>query len=187
MERTYLSNTSDWALQFDDQDVRGYEAVDPDGNHVGEVAHMIVNPDEERVDAIVLEDGTEYPARDISIGDGVVYLTAGHADAVIDRDTYGYVSRRELKASGSYQDHRDDFRGHYETTYAETDASFEDVEPAYRYGYETAYEDDFRNRPYSDAEGDLRSRFETQLSDYHYEGLREAVRYGYATARGDRR
>ena len=82
MSRIALSDSGDWKLEFpDDQDVRGYRAVDADGNAVGVVDSMIVNTEMERVDSIVLEDGTEYPAADLSIGDDVVYLTTVGAGA----------------------------------------------------------------------------------------------------------
>ena len=62
MSRIALSDAGDWKLEFpEDQDIRGYRALDADGNQVGIVDTMIVNTEEERVDAIVLDDGTEYP------------------------------------------------------------------------------------------------------------------------------
>lgn len=71
-----LSKTDDWSLSFDDQDVRGYEAVSADGRPTGRrVTDLILDTDAERVASLVFDDGTEYPADDASIGDGVVYLT----------------------------------------------------------------------------------------------------------------
>ncbi len=190
MKRVPLSNTGTWELSFDDQDVRGYEAVDADGNHVGEVDQMIVNTDKKRVDAIVLEDGTEYPARDISIGDGVVYLTSVVSDDVSESvtvyDDYGHVVEREDIEADSYDEYASDFRTHYKTAYAATGNDFDTYDPAYRFGYETAYDEDYRDRPYTEAETDLERSYTKEYPNSSYDDVRDAVRYGYASARGDR-
>lgn len=190
MTRVPLSNTGSWELSFDDQDVRGYEAVDADGNHVGEVDQMIINTEKKRVDAIVLEDGTEYPARDISIGDGVVYLTAAVPDDVKESvtvyDDYGHVVERDDVDADPYDDYISDFRTHYKTAYAATGNDFNTYDPAYRFGYETAYDESYRNRPYTEAESDLERNYAKQYPNSRYDDVRDAVRYGYASARGDR-
>jgi len=190
MARVPLSNTGSWELSFDDQDVRGYEALDAEGNHVGEVDRMIVNTDEKRVDAVVLNDGTEYPARDVSIGDGVVYLTAtvpeNMAESVTVYDDYGHVVERETVQEGSYDDYADAFRSHYSNAYAATGNEFDYYDSSYRYGYESAFEDSYRDRPYAEAEADLERDYVTRYPDRRYDEVRDAVRYGYASARGDR-
>jgi hypothetical protein len=184
MSRIALSDTGDWRLKFpDDQDVRGYTAVDADGNRIGIVDTMIVNTTEERVDAIVLEDGTEYPARTVSIGDGTVYLTgvaAGGSAKVYD--DYGHVVRRERRTDADLAAHTDAFRTHHESSYGTAAGSYEAREPAYRYGYERAHSDDYRNRPYLDAEDDLRTGYGSQGADRDFDADREAVRYGYTRA-----
>ena len=96
MARLLLSDTDDWTLEVeDDQDVRGYRVVDIDGADTGRtVDDMIVDTDAELVDAVVFSDGTEYPTRELSIGDGVVYATdvrVAGARHVGDIDGYGRV------------------------------------------------------------------------------------------------
>jgi len=190
MARVPLSNTGSWKLSFDDQDVRGYEALDAEGNHVGEVDRMIVNTDEKRIDAIVLEDGTEHPARDVSIGGGVVYLTATvpeHAEQVVAADdNYGRVVERERVKPSSYSEYADDFRTHYGETYAATGNEYDYYKQAYRYGYESAHEDVYRDRPYAAAEQDLKRSYASRYPKGNYAEVRDAVRFGYASARGDR-
>jgi hypothetical protein len=193
MSRIALSDSGHWHLKFpDDQDVRGYRALDKDGNPVGVVDTMIVNTDEKRVDAIVLEDGQEFPARNISIGDGVVYLTGTVAGddadgSVTVYDDYGHVVRREEVGDPDYDAHADAFQTHYTSTYGSGDGSYEDYEPAYRYGYESAYSDDYRNRAYLDAEDDLRTGYSSRYSDRDYDTDRDAVRYGYTRAQHSER
>ncbi len=186
MSRIALTNTGDWELKFDEQDVRGYEALDADGNHVGEVDAMIVNTDERRVDAIRLKDGTEYPATDISIGDGVVYLTSVVPDEVNETvtvyDDYGHVVEREQVERLGSDVYADDFRAHYAETYANSGDDFSTYEPAYQYGHETAHADSFRNRTYTEAESELESDYARRYPDSSYNEIRDAVRYGYTRA-----
>ena len=195
MSRITLSNTGDWKLEFEDQDVRGYRAVDEDGTPIGTVDAMIINTEEERVDAIVLEDGTEYPAADISIGDDVVYVTGVHAGAAAgaaattDADVNetvrvygdsGQVVRREQVEDGDYDAHVDAFRTHHSASYEGTE--FDDYDPAYRYGFDTAHDDDYRNRSYVDAEDDVRTGYGSAHADRDYDSDRDAIRYGYTRA-----
>ena len=193
MARTALSNTGDWALEFpDDQDVRGYRVVDNDGDDTGlTVEEMVVDTDQEMVDAIILSDGTEYPARDISIGDGVVYTTAEAVEGTRragDIDRFGAtvpnsgVRVYDDDVAGEYDS---DYRTHYEGTYASTDRDYdEDLSHAYRYGTESAHGDDFRNRGYLDAEDDLRTGYSSRHTDRDFDSDRDAIRYGYNRARG---
>lgn len=184
MSRITLSNTGDWELKFDEQDVRGYEALDADGNHVGEVEAMIVNTDERRVDAIVLEDGTEYPARDLSIGDGVVYLTTIVPDDITETvkvyDDYGHVMSRARVSDGDFDAYADDFQTHYGQTFGE--GEFSTYEPAYRYGYDAAYTENNRNRTFIDAESELEADYVRKYPDSDFQAMRDAIRYGYTRA-----
>ena len=195
MSRIALSDSGDWKLQFpDDQDIRGFRALDKDGTPVGVVDTMIVNTDEERVDAVLLEDGTEYPARDLSIGDGVVYLTAvdagavdaGAVDASADVDgevrVYGDNGRvlRSEPIGGDYDAHADAFRTHHGSAYGT--GTYEDYEPAYRYGFESAHEDEYRNAAFVDDEDRLKATYGSRHADRDYDADRAAIRYGYTRA-----
>lgn len=191
MSRITLSNTGSWDLKFDEQDVRGFDALDAEGNRIGKVDNMIVNTDEKRVDAIVLEDGTEYPARDMSIGDGVVYLTTilpeDVAKTVTVYDNYGHVIEREYVDEADFESYADDFQSHYATAFADTEHDYDQYDPAYRYGYEAAYEDNYRDRPYSDVESDLERDYTSRYPNSDFDEVRSAVRYGYSYAqRGSR-
>lgn len=191
MSRITLSNTGDWKLEFpDDQDVRGYRVVDKDNNDTGlTVEEMIVDTDQEMVDALVFSDGTEYPARDISIGDGVVYATADVIDGArraSEIDGYGSTVPNTAR---EYDDdvvvsYDQDYRGHYETAYADADRAYDDdLAHAYRYGTESAHHGDYRNRGYLDAENDLRTGYTARHAGRDFDADREAIRYGFNRAR----
>lgn len=191
MSRIALSRTGDWRLEFeDDQDVRGYRVGDKDQNDTGlTVEDMIVNTDQEMVDAVVFSDGTEYPARDLSIGDGVVYATAGVVGGTrraSEIDRYGSVSRNDghTYTDDVIVDYDPDYRGHYEG--AGDGRRYDDVVYAYRFGTVAAYHDDYRNRAYLDAEDDLRTFYGTEHADRDFDADRDAIRYGYHRARRGR-
>jgi uncharacterized protein (TIGR02271 family) len=69
-----LSRLDDWELENDDQDLRGNYLKDYDGNRIGQIDEMIVDTDQQRVVAVRLEDGTEYPVSSLELRDGDAYL-----------------------------------------------------------------------------------------------------------------
>ena len=192
MSRIALSDTGDWKLEFpDDQDVRGYRVVDKHHTDTGlTVEDMIVDTDQEMIDAVVFSDGTEYPARDLSIGDGVVFATADTVEngrLTSDIENYGRVTRHDGR---DYDDdviveYDPDYRAHYETAYGSGSRSYDDdLVHAYRYGTKAAYHGDYRNRAYLDAEDDLRTGLASAHGDRDFDAHRDAIRYGYTRARG---
>ena len=201
MTRVSLSDTSDWQLSNDDQDIRGFEALNGAGDMIGIVDSLLVDTDAELVTTIVLDNGTEIPVADVTIGEGVVYTegsvpgaaTAGVAAAgmATDSDSVrsgvtvfddgGRVVRRErVEGAGTDTDAHDaDFREHHTTAFGASGRSYDDVSEAYRHGYTSAHADDNRNRSYADAEAGLRSGYPDGRD---FDADREAVRYGYGRA-----
>lgn len=191
MSRIALSDTSDWQLQFKEQDVRGFDVVGSDGERLGTVSEMIADTEQECVTSLVLSDGSEIPADDVSIGDGVVHLThtpdaLTHPEAQPYRDRSQVQRRSTPPAQADYDSHSEAFRRHHEQHYAQSGTPFEDAEPGYRFGYETAHQAEFRNRRYAEAESELESSYRQQHPDRDYEGAREAVRFGYGRAHYNR-
>ena len=70
MTRKPLSQLDDWGLVHEDQDLRGRKLLDERGAPIGTVTEMIVDTDEQLVEAVVLDNGAEYPARDFRLRDG---------------------------------------------------------------------------------------------------------------------
>lgn len=69
-----LSKLSKWELVQPEQDIRGWEVHDRNGQKIGRVDDLLVSTDTELVEVVRLEDGQEFPTRDIEIGNRVVYL-----------------------------------------------------------------------------------------------------------------
>ncbi len=185
MSRISLSDTGDWQLVNDGQDIRGYQVVDSNGQPVGVIASMIVDTDSELVSTLVLDTGTEVPTADVTIGENVVYLGTALAGAearegVTVFDDGGRVVRREDAAEmADFDTYGDDFRAHHTATYGPAGRAYDDDLDAYRYGYTAAHGDPYRNRGYMDAEDELRKGY-TMGNDFDAD--REAVRYGYDRA-----
>ena len=100
-----LNATDDWQLEFEDtQDIRGFQVLGQDGNVTGHtVADLHIDTEAERVALVETSDGKHYPAVDISIGDGVIYVTGDYAvndEQTVRRATeierYGTVVRRPV-------------------------------------------------------------------------------------------
>ena len=76
MPRTLLSQTHDWELVDRRQDVRGRPLLGADGEPLGTIADLLIDSDEQCIVALVLEDGREYPLRDVELTDEAVVLQA---------------------------------------------------------------------------------------------------------------
>ena len=60
-------------------------------------------------------------------------------------------------------DDDDLYRGHYDSTYASTGDKYEDLKPAYSYGSEMRRSDLYRNQPWDDVEGSLRTGWDNRI------------------------
>ena len=186
MERVSLSDAGDWQLVNDSQDIRGYNVVDAAGQPVGTVEALLLDTERELVTTLVLDNGTEIAAADVTIGQDVVYLDAEVASAAEESvtvfDDSGHVVRRESVDDADFDAYADDFRAHHETTYGTAGRAYDDDAEAYRYGFDRAHDDTYRNRAYGDAEADLRTGYASDAAGRDFDADREAVRYGYGRA-----
>lgn len=190
MGRFVLSRADDWGLVHEDQNIRGWPVVDAAGNEVGTVEELIANTDSELVESVVLDNGQEYPARDIEIADGVVYVegattTGTDAGPVVKKYHNTRVRRLEEGdgAPASYEGYRDSFREHYGTTYGTTDRSYDYYEPAYRWGYTYGTSGDYRGRNYAELEPEMRRRYEEEHGRGTWERVKDAVEHAFHRAR----
>ena len=79
MTHQLLSQTEDWELENDDQDLRGRTVVDEQGQRLGTVNDMIVDTDTESIDRIVLDDGSEIDVRSVTVGADTLTVATGQA------------------------------------------------------------------------------------------------------------
>lgn len=74
MAKATLSELDEYELVNESQDVRGWPLVDEGGNKLGTITEFIADTDSEYVTSLVIDDGNQVAARDVSIGDNVVIL-----------------------------------------------------------------------------------------------------------------
>lgn len=74
--KTYadLAELDDYELVDEDQDLRGHALKSTDGRTLGTVQRMLVDPDRDRVAALVLDDGHGIPVSEVEIRDGDAYI-----------------------------------------------------------------------------------------------------------------
>lgn len=101
MAHVLLSETDDWTLVNDDQDIRGRDLLDAAGLRIGQIRDMVVNTETEHVDEVILEDGTRHPAADLDIEGEAVYLRG--AGTTEGRQPYRYegVQRSDAVIGGT--------------------------------------------------------------------------------------
>ena len=88
---------------------------------------------------------------------------------------------RDNEASGAM-----DFRGDFQTRYAGSTRSYDDVAPAYRYGATLASDQRYANRSWDDIETGARSDWQTRYPDSTWEEAKAAVRHGWEKVTGKR-
>lgn len=69
-----LSEQDDYDLVNSEQDCRGWLVHDGSGTAIGRVREMIVDTEHERVSHLILEDGAEIPARQVSLTNNTVVV-----------------------------------------------------------------------------------------------------------------
>ena len=201
MTRVSLSAAGDYRLVNDEQDIRGRTVVDGTGQPLGTVGSMLLDTDQEHVTALVLEDGTEIPMKDVTLGDDVVYDDAGgttagagasagsgRPGAAVFADG-GRGVRRERVADtddASAHDasvHGADFQAHHASTYGASGRTYAQMQPAYADGLtaRSAYDGDFDTH-----EASMRSDYESRhggSGDSMWDDVKDAVRHGFTRAR----
>lgn len=90
------------------------------------------------------------------------------------------VEVEQLGAGSNLDD--DYYRQHYSSTYGSTGRDYDTYKPAYSYGSQMRNSDMYRNRPWDDAESDLRSDWESRnagRTGSTWEDIKGAVRHGW--------
>lgn len=89
MARFILAQDSGWRLEDARQDIRGWPVRDATGRELGTIRSLVADDRTRRVESVVLTNGTEIPARDLDLGNGVVYVRSGRPDGSARRSPYG--------------------------------------------------------------------------------------------------
>lgn len=180
-----LSDLHGWKLVHAEQDIRGWPVQDAAGKKIGTVDDLLVSTDTELVELIRLDNGKEYPARDIEIGERMVFLDRAETSTAADTGSVVKVyGDAKVRRDTEFVKHVDAFRTHHASTYGATGHDYATYEPAYRYGYAAGTEDRYRGRDYSDLENDLRRDYETRHGEGKWNQHHQAVRHAFDRGRG---
>ena len=115
---------------------------------------------------------------EVVVGKTATTSTQQVSDTV--RNTVVEVEREGQDASAM------DFRSDFQTRYAGTNRSYDDVAPAYRYGATLAADQRYANRSWDDIESSARSDWETRYPNSTWEETKAAVRHGWEKVTGKR-
>ena len=77
-----------------------------------------------------------------------------------------------------------DYRSHYQANLANTGASYEDYEPAYRYGYGMRTDSRYANRAWNDVEGEAQRDWSSHNPNGNWEKFKLAVKHGWDSMTG---
>jgi uncharacterized protein (TIGR02271 family) len=112
--------------------------------------------------------GKEVTQRSEQIND-----TVRHTDVQVEN--LGASSNSSLGSDDSY------YRTHYDSNFASSGSSYDDLAPAYRYGTDARSNEKYRNRDWNDIESDLHSDWDTRYgnSGSTWEKAKAAVRHGW--------
>ena len=188
MARFSINQSDDWHVVYGNQDVRGWPVQDAAGETVGHVSDLIADTDSKLVETVELDNGTEYPARDVELGDGVVFLEgvpeeAAGSEPVVKIYDEAAVRRREEGGATGFAKYEPGFREHYSTTYGETEKEYGHFHPAYRLGYDYGMLDGYRDREWNAVESEIQSDYEDRYGKGTWGDVSEAARHAFRRAR----
>ena len=172
-------------LSVDDETLIGLDVVDINGQKLGIVAEVEEVRGTRRV---VLNRGTAYP---------LYAMTVGAEALIVDRAAMNEANEGVVDASdpdarppeaiaAGPEGYVQDFRAHFDATYAGAESQFTSYEPAYKFGYGLGGTERNQQRSFEDVEDEIRAKFEEVEPHVNYAHVREAVRYGYERIQEDR-
>lgn len=84
-----LRELDDYQLENSEQDLRGHALFTNEGERLGTINRMLVDPDRDHVAALVLEDHRYVPVSEIEIRNGDAYIDP------VEADGFGTAPKRE--------------------------------------------------------------------------------------------
>lgn len=100
MTHELYSETNNWEVENDEQDVRGWNVVDEQGQQLGTVRDMYVDTQTETIDRLVLDNGSEVDVSTVRVDDGTIRIAGGMA-------SMAGADRQEMSGSAALADRSD--------------------------------------------------------------------------------
>lgn len=77
-----------------------------------------------------------------------------------------------------------DFRKHFDTHYAASGASYENLAPVYEFGFQMANDPNFHGRKFHDVESEIKKAYLRRYPDSNWDTIWDALFYGWEKAGG---
>jgi uncharacterized protein (TIGR02271 family) len=100
MTHELYSESDNWEVENDEQDVRGWNVVDEQGQQLGTVRDMYVDTQTETIDRLVLDNGSEVAVSSVLVEDGTIRVAGG-------LDSMAGADRQEMSGSAASADRSD--------------------------------------------------------------------------------
>ena len=187
MARFSINKSDDWHVQNNGQDIRGWPAYDAAGAEIGHVSDLVADTESEVVETVVLNTGSEYPARDVELSDGAVYVEgfpeeSAEAEPVVKVYDKAEIQERKPGSATGFDEYEPAFREHYETTGGKKEQEYSHYHPAYRVGYDFGMLDDYRGKSWDEAESDIRRHYEETYGEGTWDEVKGAARHAFEHA-----
>jgi uncharacterized protein (TIGR02271 family) len=128
----------------------------------------------ETVEEPVVEK-TAHVVEEVVIGKEATERTETIDDKVRRTD----VEVEQLSGQPMRQFTDDDFRSHWNSTYAQSGGTYEDYAPAYQYGTSIGANERYKGRAWPDIETDVRTDWESKHPTSAWQKFKDAVRHGW--------
>jgi hypothetical protein len=99
------------------------------------------------------------------------------------KEAVQYAWERFMRWAKGFGDYRRDFQQHYDRHYQDSPRTYADYEAAYSYGHTLAVDENYRGRPWSEIEPDVRARWE-EKNEGTWEEFKDAVRHAWDAITG---
>jgi hypothetical protein len=121
--------------------------------------------------------------KDVEERDETIRDTLRRTDVEVEE--YG-AGRMQTSGTADFTGSEDYFRNHFQTTYAGTDYTYDQVRPYYEYGYGLAGEERYRGRIWQEVEMAARQDWERSHPDSLWDDIKDAIRAGWESVQGRR-
>jgi uncharacterized protein (TIGR02271 family) len=91
-----------------------------------------------------------------------------------------------MAGSRDFSAYENDFRTYYTSNWAGSGMTYDQYAPGFRYGYDLASNNTYRNRRWSDIEGDARRDWESRYPGTAWDRIKSAVQYSWEKVTGQR-
>lgn len=159
-----------WLEKLPVPDIRNWRVVDGNSMEIGFVETLVVDRQNNAIEAVLTGANDRFSASEIEIEDGVVRVTRVLRPRSDESD----------ESDGSAPEFRKSYERHFSEVYDSSEWRLEDLLPAYRFGREAASDADFTGRSFEHAEEDLRAHYLSRRLQPPFHIARGAVERGYS-------